>query len=50
LNVPSYWLELAEGLVLLVAVVLDQLRHSRQRSARYRPTDLGAVLGEEPVG
>jgi ribose transport system permease protein len=49
LNVPSYWLELAEGLVLLVAVVLDQLRHSRRRSARYRPTEIVAVLAEEPV-
>jgi hypothetical protein len=49
LNVPSYWLELAEGLVLLVAVVLDQLRHSRRRQARYKPAEILTVLGEGPV-
>jgi ribose transport system permease protein len=49
LNVPTYWLELAEGLVLLVAVVLDHLRHSRRRSARLMPTEVVTVLAEEQV-
>jgi ribose transport system permease protein len=49
LNVPSYWLELAEGVVLLVAVVLDQLRRVRRRQRRYRPPDVATVLREEVV-
>ncbi len=34
LNVPSYWLDLAEGLVLLVAVIADQLRRNSRRRGR----------------
>jgi ribose transport system permease protein len=34
LNVSSYWLNLAEGLVLLVAVIVDQLRRNRRGRAR----------------
>ena len=38
LNVSSYWLNLAEGLVLLVAVIIDQLRRNRRgRLRRDRP-------------
>ena len=36
LNVSSYWLELAEGLVLLAAVIADQLRRGRRGRARPR--------------
>jgi ribose transport system permease protein len=36
LNVSSYWLELAEGLVLLAAVIADQLRRSRRGRFRQR--------------
>jgi ribose transport system permease protein len=36
LNVSSYWLELAEGLVLLAAVIADQLRRSRRGRVRQR--------------
>jgi ribose transport system permease protein len=49
LNVPSYWLELAEGVVLLAAVVLDQMRRVRRRHTRYRPPDVATVLKEEAV-
>jgi ribose transport system permease protein len=31
INVPSYWIELPQGLVLLVAVLLDQTRRRRAR-------------------
>jgi ribose transport system permease protein len=34
LNVSSYWLNLAEGLVLLVAVIVDQLRRNRRGRVR----------------
>jgi ribose transport system permease protein len=37
LNVSSYWLNLAEGLVLLAAVIVDQLRRNRPRRERRRP-------------
>lgn len=36
LDVSSYWIELAEGLVLLTAVVADQLRRSRRGRQRIR--------------
>jgi ribose transport system permease protein len=36
LDVSSYWLELAEGLVLLAAVVADQLRRTRRGRVRVR--------------
>jgi ribose transport system permease protein len=36
INVPSYWIELPQGLVLLVAVLLDQTR--RRRGARRAPS------------
>jgi len=36
LDVSSYWLELAEGLVLLVAVVVDQARRNRRGRVRRR--------------
>lgn len=36
LNVSNYWLVLAEGLVLLVAVIADQLRRARRGRARQR--------------
>lgn len=48
LNVPSYWLQFAQGLVLLVAVILNQLRHARQRRSR-RPERAGAAPGGEEV-
>ena len=35
LNVSSYWLNLAEGLVLLVAVIVDQARRSRRGRRRH---------------
>ena len=41
-NVPSYWIELPQGLVLLVAVLLDQTR--RRRGTRREP---GAVIEAE---
>jgi ribose transport system permease protein len=37
LNVSSYWLNLAEGLVLLVAVVADQVRRGRPHRVRRGP-------------
>ena len=37
LNVSSYWLNLAEGLVLLVAVIADQVRRRRPRRSRRSP-------------
>lgn len=50
LNVPTYWTELAQGLVLLVAVVLNQLRMNRRgRSRRSAPTDATSVEKEEEV-
>jgi ribose transport system permease protein len=36
LDVSSYWLELAEGLVLLAAVIADQLRRNRRGRVRLR--------------
>jgi ribose transport system permease protein len=41
LDVSSYWLELAEGLVLLAAVVADQIR--RNRRGRVRPSRAAAM-------
>jgi ribose/xylose/arabinose/galactoside ABC-type transport system permease subunit len=38
LDVSSYWLELAEGLVLLAAVVADQLRRNRRGRVRLSRT------------
>ncbi|MHB1599579.1 MAG: ABC transporter permease [Acidimicrobiales bacterium] len=45
LNVPSYWLDLAEGLVLLAAVVADQMRRNRQRRGRRERRERLAVAG-----
>lgn len=39
-NVPSYWLDLAEGLVLLAAVILDQTRRRRRRRSRQSRHDV----------
>ncbi len=36
INVPSYWIQLPEGLVLLVAVLLDRARRARRKSMRPR--------------
>jgi len=36
-NVPSYWIELPQGLVLLVAVLLDQTRRRRARTRELAP-------------
>lgn len=36
MNVPSYWIELPEGLVLLAAVLLDRARRARRRGLRPR--------------
>jgi ribose transport system permease protein len=36
-NVPSYWIELPQGLVLLGAVLLDQLRRRRGRPPELAP-------------
>jgi ribose transport system permease protein len=47
INVPSYWIELPQGLVLLVAVLLDQLRRRRARS-RHRAPAVGAQAAAEP--
>jgi ribose transport system permease protein len=47
LNVSSYWLELAEGLVLLAAVVADQLRRNRRGRVRVRRP--AAVAEATPV-
>lgn len=41
LDVSSYWLELAEGLVLLAAVIADQLRRTRRARIRVRPAAAG---------
>lgn len=38
INVPSYWIELPQGLVLLVAVVLDQARRRRARPRELAPS------------
>jgi ribose transport system permease protein len=43
LNVSSYWLNLAEGLVLLVAVIADQARRSRRGRLR-RSRAVAAVV------
>ena len=48
LNVPSYWLECVQGVVLLAAVVADQLRRNRRR--RARPVASGRVNKPSPVG
>jgi ribose transport system permease protein len=47
INVPSYWIELPQGLVLLVAVLLDQLRRRRARS-RDRAPAVEAKAAAEP--
>jgi ribose transport system permease protein len=47
LDVSSYWLELAEGLVLLAAVVADQLRRNRRGRVRVRQ---GAAVVEATRG
>jgi ribose transport system permease protein len=50
LNVPSYWLDLAEGLVLLAAVVADQMRRRRQsRVRRARRARLALGSGASPA-
>ncbi len=46
INVPSYWIELPEGLVLLAAVLLDRARRARQRTSR--PREL--LAASEPEG
>jgi ribose/xylose/arabinose/galactoside ABC-type transport system permease subunit len=46
LNVSSYWLNLAEGLVLLVAVIVDQLRRNRRGRGRRGWRDRPAVVVE----
>ena len=46
INVPSYWIELPEGLVLLAAVLLDRARRARRRTSRPR----GLVTVTEPEG
>lgn len=38
INVPSYWIELPQGLVLLAAVVLDQARRRRARPRELTPS------------
>lgn len=46
INVPTYWIELPQGLVLLAAVLLDHLRRQRVRMRHARPapdTDTAAV-------
>ncbi len=46
INVPSYWIELPQGLVLLVAVLLDQARRRRGGSSKRVPAaapEVGAV-------
>ena len=47
LNVPSYWLDLAQGLVLLVAVVLNQARRSRRLHSRRVVAALPRLPGDE---
>jgi len=37
INVPSYWIELPQGLVLLAAVLLDQARRRRARPREVAP-------------
>jgi ribose transport system permease protein len=37
INVPSYWIELPQGCVLLAAVLLDQLRRRRARPRERLP-------------
>lgn len=37
INVPSYWIELPQGLVLLAAVMLDQARRRRARPLELSP-------------
>ena len=46
INVPSYWIELPEGLVLLVAVLLDRARRARRRT--MRPRSLAGTPAPEP--
>ena len=46
LNVSSYWLNLAEGLVLLVAVIIDQLRRNRRGRLRRGWRDRAVVAVE----
>jgi ribose/xylose/arabinose/galactoside ABC-type transport system permease subunit len=46
LNVSSYWLNLAEGLVLLVAVIIDQLRRNRRGRLRRGRRDRAVVAVE----
>jgi ribose transport system permease protein len=46
LNVSSYWLNLAEGLVLLVAVIIDQLRRNRRGWRRRARPDRAVVAVE----
>ncbi len=44
INVPSYWIELPQGLVLLAAVLLDQARRRRARPLeRSRGTEPGTA-------
>lgn len=46
LNVPSYWIGLAEGLVLLAAVLLDHARRSRRRRERPQRVEASLRAGE----
>lgn len=49
INVPSYWIELPQGLVLLVAVLLDQTRRRRARLRERAPApEPEAAAGVSP--
>ena len=50
LNVPSYWVDLAQGSVLLAAVLLDRARHARKGRKRVRgPAEVVAPEEREVV-